>query len=357
MKKLTIIFILFALTLSLFSFETVKNSTNERVNLVVLTTGGTIAGKGTSETGSDYTAGKVSGNELIEAVPELEHIAQITVEEISNVPSQDMTIAIWLKLAKRINELLSRDDCDGIVITHGTDTMEETAYFLNLTVHSNKPVVLTGSMRPSTSISADGDINLYNAVAVAASKSSFSRGVLILMNDKIYAARDATKFNTTNVDTFKNLNGGPVGYAHFGDISYYSRTEKLHTIDSTFETNDLLGLPRVEIIYGYADSGCLFVNAAIEAGVEGIIFAGVGDGNGTTKTLEALKSAAEKGVAVVIASRTGSGIVYRNSEYNFDAYGFISANNLNAQKARILLMLSLTKTEVIQAIQEYFDTY
>ena len=357
MKKITLILMILTLTLSLFSSETVHKDANERVNLVVLTTGGTIAGKGTSEAGSAYTAGEVSGDELIEAVPELNQIAQITVEEISNVPSQDMTIEIWLKLAKRINELLNQDNCDGIVITHGTDTMEETAYFLNLTVHSNKPVVLTGSMRPSTSISADGDINLYNAVAVAASKSSYNRGVLILMNDKIYAARDATKFNTTNVETFKNLNGGPVGYAHFGDISYYSRTEKLHTIDSTFETNDLLGLPRVEIIYGYADSGCLFVDAAIEAGVDGIIFAGVGDGNGTTKTLNALKSAAEKGVVVVISSRTGSGIVYRNSEYDFDAYQFISANNLNAQKARILLMLALTKSEDIQTIQQYFDTY
>jgi len=357
MKKNAIIIIVFVLTLSLFSSETVQNNPDERVNLVVLTTGGTIAGKGTSETGSAYTAGKVGGNELIEAVPELRHIAQITVEEISNVPSQDMSIEIWLKLAKRINELLNQDDCDGIVITHGTDTMEETAYFLNLTVHSNKPVVLTGSMRPSTSISADGDINLYNAVAVAASKASFDRGVLILMNDEIYAARDATKFNTTNVETFKNLNGGPVGYAHFGDISYYSHTEKLHTMNSDFDVKTLKQMPRVEIIYGYADSDDLFVDAAIEAEVDGIIFAGVGDGNGTTKTLEALKSAAEKGIAVVISSRTGSGIVYRNSEYDFDAYQFISANNLNAQKARILLMLSLTKTKDNQRIQEYFDRY
>ena len=357
MKKITIIFILFALTLSLFSSESLKQDPNERVNLFVLTTGGTIAGKGGSETGSSYTAGKVSGNDLIEAVPELKNIAQITVEEISNVPSQDMTIEIWLKLAKRINELLNRDDCDGIVITHGTDTMEETAYFLNLTVHSNKPVVLTGSMRPSTSISADGDINLYNAVAVAASKASFARGVLILMNDEIYAARDATKFNTTNVETFKNLNGGPVGYAHFGEISYYSQTEKLHTLDSEFDVENFNQMPRVEIIYGYADSGDLFVAAAIEAGVDGIIFASVGDGNGTAKTLAALKSAAEEGVVVVISSRTGSGIVYRNSEYDFDAYRFISANNLNPQKARILLMLALTKTEDIQTIQQYFYSY
>jgi len=357
MKKTILVLMMFTLILSRFSSESVENETNERVNLVVLTTGGTIAGKGTSETGSAYIAGKVSGNDLIEAVPELGHIAQITVEEISNVPSQDMSIDIWLKLAKRINELLNQDHCDGIVITHGTDTMEETAYFLNLTVHSNKPVVLTGSMRPSTSISADGDINLYNAVAVAASKASFGRGVLIVMNDAIYAARDATKFNTTNVDTFKNLNGGPVGYAHYGCISFYSSTEKAHTVDSVFDTSDLLQLPRIEIIYGYADSGSLFVNAAIEAGVDGLIFAGVGDGNGTIETLEALTSAAKKDITVVISSRTGSGMVYRNSEYDFDTYRFISANNLNAQKARILLMLSLTKTKDSHTIQQYFDHY
>jgi len=177
------------------------------------------------------------------------------------------------------------------------------------------------------------------------------------MNDEIYAARDATKFNTTNVETFKNLNGGPVGYAHFGEISYYSQTEKLHTLDSEFDVENFNQMPRVEIIYGYADSGDLFVAAAIEAGVDGIIFASVGDGNGTAKTLAALKSAAEEGVVGVISSRTGSGIVYRNSEYDFDAYQFISANDLNPQKARILLMLALTKTEDIQTIQQYFYSY
>ena len=357
MKRLLILLILFTLAFSLLSAEDTKEEFKNLPNVIVLTTGGTIAGKGTSETASEYTAGKLSGDELIEAVPGLQNIAHITVEEISNVPSQDMSIEIWLKLAKRLNEILSLSDCDGIVITHGTDTMEETAYFLNLTVHSEKPIVITGSMRPSTSISADGDINLYNAVAVATCEESSGRGVLILMNDEIYTARDVTKSNTTNVDTFINTNGGPIGYTHFGKISYYYQTEKLHTVDSEFNIESLSKLPRVEIIYGYADSNEIFVDAAINGGVDGIVFAGVGDGNSSSVTLNALKEAVEKNIAVVISSRTGSGIVYRNSEYDFDEYDFISSDNLNPQKARILLMLALTETDSTDKIQEYFYKY
>jgi len=357
MKRLLILLILFTLVFSMLSAENTKEEYKNLPNVTVLTTGGTIAGRGSSETGSEYTAGKLSGEELIEALPELQNIAHITVEEISNVPSQDMTIEIWLKLAKRINEIFNQSECDGIVITHGTDTMEETAYFLNLTVHSEKPIVITGSMRPSTSISADGDINLYNAVAVAASKKSYGRGVLILMNDEIYNARDASKSNTVNVKTFINPNGGPAGYAHFGEVSYYYKIEKLHTLKSEFNIESFNILPRVEIIHGYADSNEIFVDAAINAGVDGIVFAGVGDGNGSSVTLNALKEAVEKNISVVISSRTGSGIIHRNSEYDFDEYDFISADNLNPQKARILLMLALTETNNADKIQEYFYKY
>lgn len=359
MKKIIIMMMMmfFALSLSLFSAERLKRGLKNLPNILILTTGGTIAGKGASETGSGYTAGQLSGDDLIAAVPELETIANIKVEEISNVPSQNMSIDIWLKLAKRINEALEEYDCDGIVITHGTDTMEETAYFLNLTVHSDKPVVLTGSMRPSTSISADGNLNLYNAVACAGYEDSYDRGVLVLLNDKIYTARNVTKTNTTNVETFRNLNGGPVGYVHFGEISYYYLTEKRHTVDSEFDTEALNELPRIEIIYGYADSGSLFVDAAIEAQVDGIIYASVGDGNAPSETLESLQEAAEKGIKIVVSSRTGSGIVCRDAEYDFEQYDFISADNLSPQQARILLMLALVKSDNISVIQEYFYTY
>lgn len=357
MKKILIILILLAFTISVFPTERLKRELNNLPNILILTTGGTIAGKGESETGSEYTAGQLSGEDLIAAVPELQDIAEIQVEEISNVPSQDMTIDIWLKLAKRINELLEKPGCDGIVITHGTDTMEETAYFLNLVIHNDKPVVLTGSMRPSTSISADGDINLYNAVATAGYPDSYGRGILVLMNDEIYTARDVTKSNTTNVETFRNPNGGPVGYAHFGEVNYYYFSEKCHTVDSEFKVDTLDSLPRVEIIYGYADSGRIFVDAAIAADVDAIIFAGVGDGNVSTKTLEALKTATEKGLKVCISSRTGSGIVYRSSEYDFESYDFIAADNLSPQKARILMMLALTKSRQTMRIQEYFYHY
>lgn len=183
----------------------------ELPNIKILATGGTIAGSGQSATGSTYTSGQVGIDTLINAVPEITKIADVSGEQVANIGSQDMNDQVWLTLAKRVNELLAKDNVDGIVITHGTDTMEETAYFLNLTVKSDKPVVLVGAMRPSTAMSADGPVNLYNAVITAADSDSKGRGVLMAMNDVILDARDVTKTNTTAVDTFKSPNFGELG--------------------------------------------------------------------------------------------------------------------------------------------------
>src|SRR5436305_3038383 len=185
---------------------------NQKANIVILATGGTIAGAAATGTQAAYTSGAVTIDAMLDAVPGLKELANIKGEQISNVGSQDMTVEIMLSLAHRINTLLAQNDVDGIVVTHGTDTMEETAYFLNLVVKSRKPVVIVGAMRPSTAISADGPINLYNAVILAGSDDAVGKGVLVVLNDQINGARDVTKTNTANTDTFRNWEFGFMGY-------------------------------------------------------------------------------------------------------------------------------------------------
>src|SRR4051794_904925 len=199
-----------------------------RPNIMILATGGTIAGAGAAG-GQSYTSGQFDVKDLISAVPEIDKLANLKGEQVANIGSQDMNDKIWLKLARRANELLARPDVDGIVITHGTDTLEETAYFLDLVIKSNKPVVLVGSMRPATAISADGPGNLYAAVATAANPRASGRGVLVVMNDTIHNARDVVKTNTTSVDTFESPDRGPSGAVHGKTVSLYEPSDKRHT--------------------------------------------------------------------------------------------------------------------------------
>ena len=221
----------------------------------ILATGGTIAGKaasGTQMTG--YTAGAYSVADLLAGVPELGELAHISGEQLCNIDSSSITDALLLRLAQRCNELLAQDDVDGVVITHGTDTMEETAFFLNLTVKSAKPVVLVGAMRPATAVSADGPLNIINAVKVAVDDASVGQGVLVMMNDEIYSGRDVTKMNTVNVATFKAPNGGPLGFIVGGEVHYYYRSMRPHTLLSEFDVTDVTALPRVDIIYTHMQS-------------------------------------------------------------------------------------------------------
>jgi L-asparaginase len=323
----------------------------------ILATGGTIAGAGESKTSSTYTSGAVTVDILLQAVPEINAIARIKGEQISNIGSQEMNNKVWLKLAKRINELLASDECDGVVVTHGTDTMEETAYFLNLTVRSQKPVVLVGSMRSSTSMSADGPINLYNSVTLAASPMAVGKGVMVAMNDSIYSARDVTKSNTTNVATFRSPNFGPIGYVFYKKIRFYRGSTRKHTYNSEFSVENLEDLPRVDIIYGHANNSRTFVDAAVGAGAKGIVHAGVGNGNLYPETMEGLIEARKKGVLVVRSSRVGSGRVTLDAEVDDAKYGFVVSDSLNPQKSRILLMLALTKTQNTDEIQQMFFEY
>lgn len=325
--------------------------------IYILATGGTIAGGGDNALSGDYKSGTVTVDKLIAAVPQINEIANIKGEQISNIGSQDMNDAIWLKLSKRVNELLKNSDVDGVVITHGTDTMEATSYFLSLTLKSQKPVVFVGSMRSGTSLSADGPLNIYNAVNVAISKASINKGVLVAMNDEIHAAREVTKTNTTNVATFKSPNSGKIGSVNYGIVDYLLAPARKHTINSEFDVSKLDKLPKVEIIYAYSNDNADFVNLAVKNGAKGIILAGMGNGNPSTGVEEALANAVKKGVVVVRSSRVGSGSTSVGAEVDDKKFGFVTADSLNPQKSRVLLMLGLTKTNDISKIQDMFKTY
>lgn len=325
----------------------------------ILATGGTIAGAQASQADAGYKSGAFSVDDLIKAVPQLKNIAELSGEQVANIGSQTMNHEVWLKLAARVNETLKSADTDGVVITHGTDTLEETGYFLSLVVKSDKPVVLVGSMRPATAISADGPINLYNGVALAGNPEARGRGPLIVINDTIHYARETQKTHTTRMDTFSSPNRGIAGMMNTGKAFFYSANTARHTTKSEFSLTGLTvaNLPRVEVVYSYANLGGDLIEAFVEKGAKGIVLAGVGDGNTTDAALAALEKAAKKGVAVVRCSRTGSGVVDRNVEINDDKLGFIAGMELSAQKARILLMLALGKTSDVKKLQEYFYQY
>lgn len=315
------------------------------MKIKILATGGTIAGVANSVTDTtNYAAGTLGIDKLLDAVPEIKNFAEVSGEQICNIDSKDITEKIWLKLANRINELLA--DVDGIVITHGTDTLEETAYFLNLTVHSDKPVVLTGAMRPATAISADGAMNLLNAVRVAVSQNSVGKGVLVVMNDEIHAAREVTKTHTLNVAAFKS---SALGYIVGGTPEFYFTSTRRHTVNSEFNVENIFSLPNVKIIYHHACDDGLFVEAAINSGVKGIICAAPGNGSINANVEEILIRAAEN-IVIVRSSRCGGGSVVVNKN-------FIDGDNLTPQKARILLQLALTKTNDRYEVQRIFKQY
>ncbi|HYI93259.1 MAG TPA: type II asparaginase [Bryobacteraceae bacterium] len=323
----------------------------------IIATGGTIAGEAATSAQAEYKSGQVGVEALIKAVPTLSKIARVSGEQIANVGSQDMSDEIWLKLAKRINQLAASPDVNGIAITHGTDTMEETAYFLHLAVKTKKPVVLTGSMRPSTALSADGPLNIYNAVAVAADPQAVGRGVLVSINDQIHSAHDITKTHTTATDTFMSPYRGVIGATAYGLSHYYRSPYRKHTVDTPFNVDSATGLPRVDILYIFEDMPGDLVDASVKAGAKGIVAAGVGNGNMPKAVMDALARAAKSGVVVVRASRVPLGFVGRNVEVDDDKLNFVAAEELNPPKARILLRLGLMQTTDPKHIQRMFNEY
>lgn len=339
----------------LFSGIAVNAMATDLPNVTILATGGTIAGSGQTAVSSAYTAGQLNIETLIDAVPEMKNLAQIKGEQIVKIGSQDMSDDVWLKLAKAINQQCASSD--GFVITHGTDTMEETAYFLDLTAKCEKPIVLVGAMRPATEKSADGPLNLYNAVVTATEKQSAGRGVLVAMNETVLGARDVTKTSTTAVQTFTSPNYGALGYIHNSKVDYERSPESKHTSNTPFDVNGLSALPKVGIIYAYANMPTEPLKALLDAGYQGIVVAGVGNGNMNGANLELLEQAAKKGVAVVRSSRVPTGYTTRDAEVDDSKYGFATSGTLNPQKARVLLQLALTKTKNINQIQQYFDEF
>ncbi|MCW3476161.1 asparaginase [Limobrevibacterium gyesilva] len=325
--------------------------------VIVLATGGTIAGQATSTSAIGYASGKVTGAALVAAVPGMDRLATISAEQISSVGSQDMNDKIWFDLAHRIGDILAKNEADGVVITHGTDTMEETAFFLDNVLPGDKPVVLVGSMRPSTAVSADGPANLYEAVEVAASPQARGRGVLVVLNDTIHGARGVQKTNTTSVQTFLSPNGGPAGYVDPASVRFVTQpgTATRHV----YALPTAPPLPRVDIVYAHANMDAAQIDDAVKGGAKGIVLAGVGDGNGSQAAIDALATAAKQGVLVVRASRVGSGFVNRNVEVDDDKLGFVAALDLNPQKARVLSQLLIANgvTDPKQAQDAFAATW
>jgi L-asparaginase len=325
--------------------------------VIILATGGTIAGAGASADRAGYTAGKIPIDDLIGSIPSVKKIANISGEQIASVGSQDMTIDIWKKLAIRINEIFKNDEADGVVVTHGTDTQEETAYFLDLVVTSEKPVVLTGSMRPATAISADGPKNLYDAITVAINPNSRGRGTLVSFNEGIYDAREVMKLSTTKTNAFGSPNTGAIGQAYDGRVEYYSSSTREVTPKNPIVITADTKLPRVDIVYMYADAPSDQIDMLIAKKVDGIVIAGVGNGNFNKAYTEAVKRAVKAGIVVCRSSRTPSGRVVLHDEINDDELGTIVSDDLTPQKARILLMLGLTRTKDEKMLQKLFFTF
>ena len=323
-------------------------------NITILATGGTIAGGGDSATKSNYTAGKVGVENLVNAVPQLKDIANVKGEQVVNIGSQDMNDDVWLTLAKKINT--DCDKTDGFVITHGTDTMEETAYFLQLTNRCKKPVVLVGAMLPSTGLSADGPRNLFNAVLTAATPETAKQGVVVAMDNVVVGAREVIKTNTVQPETFQAGNFGKVGTIFNNHVEYEAvglRAQK----EAPFDVTKLESLPKVGIVYNHAGVEGYQAEALVKAGYKGIVSAGVGNGNIHKAIWPILEKAAKDGTVVVRSSRVPTGATTKEAEVDDQKMHWVASGSLNPQKARVLLQLALTKTSDWKEVQKYFDQY
>ncbi|GAB3628500.1 L-asparaginase [Pandoraea terrae] len=329
----------------------------ELPRIALLATGGTIAGSAPDATRTaGYQAGILGIQDLLSAVPALGGIAHIHAEQVAQIDSKDMSCALWQKLAARLNAVLSQPDVAGAVITHGTDTLEETAYYLHLTLNSHKPVVITAAMRPATALSADGPLNLLNAVRVAADPISGGRGVLVAVNNQIHCARDVVKTSTYAVDAFHSPEVGVLGWVQDDRVAFQRMPLQFHSVESEFV--GITGeLPAVEVVASYAGVSRIAVDALVEAGVRGIVVAGTGNGSLHVSLQQALDEAVQRGVTVVRASRVGSGHVMHNGAAPDDQYGFVSAGNLPPFKARVLLMLALQAGVPAERMQSLFENY
>jgi glutamin-(asparagin-)ase len=326
-------------------------------NVVILATGGTIAGAGASALNSaTYAAAKVPVEKLLAGLPELANIANVKGEQVSQIASESFTNDNLMKLGKRVSALVKQADVDGIVVTHGTDTLEETAYFLNLVIRTSKPIVVVGSMRPGTALSADGALNLFDAVSVAASKDAVGKGVLVTMNDEIQSGRDVTKTINIKTEAFKSQ-WGPLGMVVEGNNYWFRAPVKRHTAQSEFNIDDFEALAPVEIVYGYGNVPRTALDAVGKSGIKALIHGGTGNGSVADRIVPALQEVRARGIQVVRSSRVPEGFVLRNAEQPDDKYDWVVAHDLNPQKARILAAVALTKNVDSKELQRIFWQY
>ncbi len=322
----------------------------------ILATGGTIAGSARSAAMSTgYRAAALSVETLCDAAQGLDDVAVIEAEQVAAIDSKNATPSFWQLLAHRVQSALDAPEIDGVVITHGTDTLEESAYYLHLVLKSAKPVVLVGAMRPATSLSADGPLNLLNAVRVAASAQAAGRGVLVALNHRIYGARDVAKIDTMRPDSFGAPSGGPLGLVQDAHVVWLARTEKEHTVFTPFTAGATL--PAVEILVGYAGVSASLVDAVAATRAKGLVWAGTGNGSVGGDVEKKLAAAVREGLMVVRASRTGGGYVMPGGSSDDLQWGFASAGTLSPYKARVLLMLALGMGYDVGQVREAFDTY
>ena len=342
MKLATVLVVLF-----LAGFSNARDSIGAKPQVLILTTGGTIASR------SD--APLIDGPEIVQAVPQLRDYAEIQVEEFSVIGSSKMTPDHWLRLAKRINKIYSNDQrLAGIVITHGTDTLEETAYFLNLTVKWDRPVILAGSMRSSDEVSADGPANLINAVRVATSDQATGQGVLVVLNEDIVAARDVWKTDNRRVQTFSGSGAGRLGIVDPDGVRFYRRSLQPHTTASEFDVSDIESLPNVVIFSDFAGLDESIVEHFGLQPMDGLVVRTFAGGRMSAGLQAGLETISSRGIPTVVTSRVPNGRIVSPPNYEFPA---IVSRGQQDNKARILLMLALTRTSDLDEIQRIFSTY
>ncbi|CAJ0683195.1 asparaginase [Ralstonia holmesii] len=325
--------------------------------LVLIGTGGTIAGKGESAVNtSTYDCSVLRVDDILANLPSAACVADIRAEQLFQIGSENFANEHLITLGRRVAALLSHDNVDGVVITHGTDTIDETAYFLHLTVKSTKPVVLVGAMRPPSALSADGPLNLYNAIVVAASPDAHGKGTLVVTNDEIHTARDVVKSNTFKQEAFRSPYG-PLGYIVEGVPRFYRLTARSHTVNSEWSIDRIHNLPDVGIVYAHSGMTDTTVHALLDSGVSAIIYAATGNGNVADQVVGALVEARRRGVHIIRASRTGGGVVLRNGSQPDDRYDWVVADDQVPHKARILAMLALTCSDDSARLQRAFMSY
>ncbi|ASA22798.1 asparaginase [Paenibacillus donghaensis] len=341
--------------LTTVDFKTLSTYNPELKNVVILATGGTIAGSGEAHKTLNYEPGALPISDLLASVPHLDEVANCAGIQVSNLCSADITVSHWLTLASIINSLAGRDDIHGFVITHGTDTLDETSYFLNLVLKTDKPVIITGSMRPATAISADGPLNLYQSVALAANPEACGMGVMVVFAEGIYSGRDVQKVNTFKANAFDERDFGCLGYMRDSEAFFYTRTLKKHTTAAQFDVSALSSLPEVSVAYFHVDAnpGILDYLATLS---QGIIIAGAGGGIYSKSWIDKVGELKQSNIPVVRCSRISSGITLKDAYIDLSSNS-IPCNSLVPQKARILLSLALTQTKDYDRIAAMYNEY